>query len=118
MSHLFEEHVLALLMLSAVAMSACGRATLHNIVPIPGTFETGEGVFVLDRSTAIALSDPSDDEARKVVELWAAPVRAGTERRRTSDTAGTTSTATASGTVASTRRTRSATSWPTRRRAT
>ena len=70
--------VLSLLVMSAVAMSACGRGTSHNIVPIPRSFETAEGVFVLDRSTAIALTAPSDNEAREVVELWAGPVRVGT----------------------------------------
>ena len=59
-------------------MSACGREPPHSIVPIPRSFEAGEGTFVLDASSAITLTDPSDTEAREVVELWAGPVRVGT----------------------------------------
>ena len=70
--------VLGLLLMSAVAMSACMSQPPHSIVPIPRSFETGEGVFVLDAASAISLSDPSDTEAREVVELWAGPVRSGT----------------------------------------
>ena len=73
-----QEYVLGLLVLGAVAMSACGGEPSHSIVPIPRSFETGEGVFALDVSSAIALTDPSDAEAREVVELWAGAVRAGT----------------------------------------
>ena len=73
-----HEDALGLLVLSAVALSACGGEPSHSIVPIPQSFETGEGVFVLDASSGIALIDPSDTEAREVVELWAGAVRAGT----------------------------------------
>ena len=72
-----HSNVLGLLLISAVALSACGRGPPHSIVPIPRSFETGEGVFVLDAASAIGLIDPSDTEARDVVELWA-PVRVGT----------------------------------------
>ena len=54
--------VLGLLLMSAVALSACGREPPHSIVPIPRSFVTGEGVFVLDAASAIGLSDPSDAE--------------------------------------------------------
>ncbi len=70
--------VLGLLLMSVVALSACGREPPHNIVPMPRSFATGEGVFVLDAASAIGLSDPSDTEARELVELWAGPVRVGT----------------------------------------
>ncbi len=70
--------LLGLLLMSAVAVSACGSEPPHSIVPIPRSFETGEGAFVLDGSSGIALTDPSDSEAREVIELWAGPVRAGT----------------------------------------
>ena len=73
-----HSNVLGLLLISAVALSACGRGPPHSIVPIPRSFETGEGVFVLDAASAIGLIDPSDTEAREVVELWAGPVRVGT----------------------------------------
>ena len=73
-----HEDVLGLLVLSAVAMSACGGEPPHRIVPMPRSFETGDGVFVLDASSAIRLTDPSDTEARQVVELWAGAVRVGT----------------------------------------
>ena len=65
-------------MMSAVALSGCGREPPHNIVPLPRSFEGGEGVFVLDAASAISLIDPSDTEARELVELWAGPVRIGT----------------------------------------
>ena len=70
--------VLGLLLMSAVAMSACDREPRHSIVPMPRSFEAGEGVFVLDESSAITLTDPSDNEAREVVELWAGLARVGT----------------------------------------
>ena len=70
--------VLGLLWMSAVAVSACSREPPHSIVPVPRSFETGEGVFVLDAGSALSLLDPSDTEAREVVELWAGPVRVGT----------------------------------------
>ena len=70
--------LLGLLLMSALALSACGSEPPHSIVPIPRSFETGEGAFVLDASSAITLTDPNDDEAREVVELWAGPVRVGT----------------------------------------
>ena len=73
-----HENVRLLLVLSAVALSACGVEPPHSIVPIPRSFETGEGAFVLDASSAIGLTDPSDTEARQVVELWAGAVRVGT----------------------------------------
>ena len=73
-----HSNVLGLLLIGAVALSACGRGPPHSIVPIPRSFEPGEGVFVLDAASAIGLIDPSDTEAREVVELWAGPVRVGT----------------------------------------
>ncbi|MCH7891006.1 MAG: family 20 glycosylhydrolase, partial [Gemmatimonadetes bacterium] len=65
-------------LLGVVTLSGCGREPPHNIVPLPRSFEGGEGVFVLDAASAISLIDPSDTEAREVVELWAGPVRIGT----------------------------------------
>ncbi|MEE8146635.1 MAG: beta-N-acetylhexosaminidase, partial [Longimicrobiales bacterium] len=70
--------VLGLLVLSTVVISACGREPAHSIVPMPRSFEAEEGVFVLDAMSVIALTDPSDSEAREVVDLWAGPVRVGT----------------------------------------
>ncbi len=70
--------VLGLLLMSAVAVSACSREPPHSIVPVPRSFETGEGVFRLDAASALSLLDPSDTEAREVVELWAGLVRVGT----------------------------------------
>ena len=70
--------VLGLLLMSAVAMSACGTEPPHSIVPIPRSFEAGDGAFVLDASSAITLTDPSDTEAREVVEIWAGAARVGT----------------------------------------
>jgi hypothetical protein len=69
--------VLGLWVMSAVALSGCGREPPHNIVPLPRSFEGGEGVFVLDAASAISLIDPSDTEAREVVELWSGPDRHG-----------------------------------------
>ncbi len=70
--------VLGLLLIGALTMSACDPTAPHSIVPIPRSIETGEGAFVLDGSSAITLTDPSDTEARDIVELWAGAARAGT----------------------------------------
>ncbi len=83
---------LSLSLIIGVTMSACttGRSEItdlgaappgptHSIVPMPRSYETGEGAFVLDASSAIRLTDPSDAEAREVVELWAGPIRAVTD---------------------------------------
>ena len=70
--------LLGLLLMSALALSACGSEPPHSIVPIPRSFEAVDGAFVLDASSAITLTDPSDTEAREVVELWAGAARVGT----------------------------------------
>ncbi len=65
----------ALLAFLAMAASACAAEPAHDIVPIPEEVRSGDGRFVLDASTAIALADPADTEARDVVERWAEPLR-------------------------------------------
>ena len=65
--------VLGLLVVGALTMSTCGPTPPHSIVPIPRSVETGEGAFVLDASSAITMTDPSDSEAREVIVMAHGP---------------------------------------------
>ncbi len=63
------------LVLAAIVPTGCSSDPLPALIPIPEHLETGRGAYVLDAETAITLGDPSDEEMRGIVELWAAPVR-------------------------------------------
>ena len=52
-----HRRALGVLAVSTVAMSGCGREPPHSIVPVPRSVEAGDGVYVLDASSAIALSE-------------------------------------------------------------
>jgi hexosaminidase len=47
-----------------------------SIIPAPRQIQNGSGIFHLDRTTQIMLSDPASAELRTLVELLAAPLRA------------------------------------------
>jgi len=59
----------------SLMVSACERGPDHNIVPIPQSVTSASGTFTMTTTTAIALVDASDAEARRVVEVWAEPLR-------------------------------------------
>jgi hexosaminidase len=67
--------VIVVATLSLVA--ACGRGPAHNIVPAPRSVTAVGGAFTLDDRTAIALDDSADGEARRIVDVWAQPLRQG-----------------------------------------
>jgi hexosaminidase len=67
----------ALTMGAAMILSGCDRGPEHTIVPIPREISVQRGAFLLDAATSVVLADPTDAEARRVAELWAEPLRAG-----------------------------------------
>lgn len=66
-----------MLTLAALA-GACAREPAHDVVPVPRSVEGGAGDHALVDGSAIALLEPSDVEARAVVERWIAPLRSAT----------------------------------------
>ncbi len=60
-----------------MTLTGCEAGGAHNIVPVPRTVVTAGGAFVIGPETTIRLSESSDTEARRVVDIWATPLRAG-----------------------------------------
>jgi hexosaminidase len=67
-------HAMSLTALTLIA-AACDRGPESSIVPIPRSVTTSSGSFTLDATTGITLTDDSDDEARRVADMWATPFR-------------------------------------------
>lgn len=62
---------------TVMILSACDQGPGPSIVPVPREITVERGAFLLDATTSVTLVDQSDPEARRVAELWAAPLRAG-----------------------------------------
>ncbi|MGB1658735.1 MAG: hypothetical protein ACPHO4_15450, partial [Longimicrobiales bacterium] len=59
----------------AALLAACDQGPTHSIVPVPQQIVMGDGSFTLDPDVTVHFDDPSDDGARSVFDVWAAPYR-------------------------------------------
>jgi hexosaminidase len=66
---------------TAALLAACAGPrpqTALPLIPAPRAVEPAPGAFVIQAGTGIALADPSDQEMRRLADLWADPVRSAT----------------------------------------